>query len=140
MFGWTAVTNLIEPGGLLLVLIIFAWTPPHFWALAIDRKEERAQVGVPMLPVTHGDRFTRLHILLHGFVIRHITYALLDGAVGIDLPCGCVASRGDFSIYRLLFFSLKQVCQPYFSLFDRLPRFVIFVFGRGSLLYLLVDD
>ena len=50
LFGWTAVTNSVDPGGLLLVLIIFAWTPPHFWALALDRKEEYAEVGMPMLP------------------------------------------------------------------------------------------
>ncbi|MEE3174448.1 MAG: heme o synthase, partial [Pseudomonadota bacterium] len=62
LFGWTAVTNSIDPGGLLLVLIIFAWTPPHFWALALERKDEYADVGMPMLPVTHGEAFTRLHI------------------------------------------------------------------------------
>ncbi len=73
LFGWTAVTNSIEPGGLLLVLIIFAWTPPHFWALAIERKEEYAQVGVPMLPVTHGDSFTRLHILLYTVMLSAIS-------------------------------------------------------------------
>ena len=73
LFGWTAVTNSIEPGGLLLVLIIFAWTPPHFWALAIDRKEEYAEVGVPMLPVTHGDRFTRVNILLYTILLSPIS-------------------------------------------------------------------
>ena len=73
LFGWTAVTNAIEPGGLLLVLIIFAWTPPHFWALAIERKEEYAEVGVPMLPVTHGDSFTRLHILLYTLMLSAIS-------------------------------------------------------------------
>ena len=69
LFGWTAVTNSIDPGGLLLVLIIFAWTPPHFWALALERKEEYAEVGVPMLPVTHGEQFTRLHILLYTVIL-----------------------------------------------------------------------
>ncbi len=73
LFGWTAVTNSIEPGGLLLVLIIFAWTPPHFWALAIERKEEYAEVGVPMLPVTHGESFTRLHILLYTVMLSAIS-------------------------------------------------------------------
>ena len=67
--GWTAVTNSVDPGGLLLVLIIFAWTPPHFWALALERKEEYADVGMPMLPVTHGDAFTRLHILLYTILL-----------------------------------------------------------------------
>ena len=69
LFGWTAVTNSIDPGGILLVLIIFAWTPPHFWALALDRKDEYAEVGVPMLPVTHGEPFTRLHILLYTVIL-----------------------------------------------------------------------
>ena len=59
LFGWTAVTNSVDPGGLLLVLIIFAWTPPHFWALALDRKDEYAEVGMPMLPVTHSQPKTR---------------------------------------------------------------------------------
>lgn len=69
LFGWTAVTDSIGAGGLLLVFIIFVWTPPHFWALALDRKEEYAKVGVPMLPVTHGESYTRLHILLYTIVL-----------------------------------------------------------------------
>lgn len=73
LFGWTAVTNSVDPGGLLLVLIIFAWTPPHFWALALDRKEEYASVDIPMLPVTHGDAFTRLHILLYTIILVVVT-------------------------------------------------------------------
>ena len=80
LLGWTAVTGEIHPHGLLLVLIIFAWTPPHFWALAIHRKEEYASVGIPMLPVTHGNRFTALHILLYTllmFVITLLPYATL---------------------------------------------------------------
>jgi protoheme IX farnesyltransferase len=54
---------------LLLFLIIFAWTPPHFWALALYRKNEYAKAGIPMLPVTHGDRFTRLHVLLYTVIL-----------------------------------------------------------------------
>lgn len=69
LFGWAAVTNSIDPGGLLLVLIIFAWTPPHFWALALERKDEYANVGMPMLPVTHGEAHTRLHILLYTILL-----------------------------------------------------------------------
>ncbi len=65
LLGWTAVTGAIEPHSLLLVLIIFTWTPPHFWALAIHRKKEYAKAGVPMLPVTHGEAFTKLQILLY---------------------------------------------------------------------------
>ena len=73
LLGWTAVTGEVHAHGLLLVLIIFAWTPPHFWALAIHRKEEYAAVGIPMLPVTHGNRFTALHILLYTILMFLIT-------------------------------------------------------------------
>ena len=73
LLGWTAVTGEIHGHGLLLVLIIFACTPPHFWALAIHRKEEYAAVGIPMLPVTHGNRFTALHILLYTILMFLIT-------------------------------------------------------------------
>ncbi len=69
LLGWTAVTGQIEAQGLLLVLIIFAWTPPHFWALAIHRRAEYAKVDIPMLPVTHGVRYTKLHILLYTFIL-----------------------------------------------------------------------
>ena len=69
LLGWTAVTNEIHGYALLLVLIIFAWTPPHFWALAIHRKDDYAKVGIPMLPVTHGDKYTRLHILLYTIIL-----------------------------------------------------------------------
>jgi len=73
LLGWTAVTGEIHGHALLLVLIIFAWTPPHFWALAIARKEEYAAVGIPMLPVTHGVAFTKLHILLYTIIMFLIT-------------------------------------------------------------------
>jgi len=65
VLGWTAVTNHVDPNALLLFLIIFVWTPPHFWALAIARRDEYARVGIPMLPVTHGVEYTRLHVLLY---------------------------------------------------------------------------
>mgnify|MGYP001811868044 CR=1 FL=1 len=82
LFGWAAVSNSLEPGALLLVLIIFAWTPPHFWALALDRKEEYARVNVPMLPVTHGEHYTRLHILFYTLILVAIT--LLPFAIGMS--------------------------------------------------------
>ena len=83
LLGWTAVTGHIEPDALLLVLIIFAWTPPHFWALAIHRKEEYAKVGIPMLPVTHGEKFTKLHILLYTVILIAITvFPFLTGMSG----------------------------------------------------------
>jgi protoheme IX farnesyltransferase len=69
VLGWAAVTGEISSDALLLFLIIFAWTPPHFWALALYRKKEYAKAGVPMLPVTHGDRFTRLHVLLYTLIL-----------------------------------------------------------------------
>jgi len=73
LLGWTAVTGEIHGHALLLVLIIFAWTPPHFWALAIHRREEYAAVDIPMLPVTHGVMFTKLHILLYTLIMFAIT-------------------------------------------------------------------
>lgn len=82
LLGWTAVTGEIHGHALLLVLIIFAWTPPHFWALAIHRKEEYAAVGVPMLPVTHGVQFTALHIFLYTILMVLIT--LLPFATGLS--------------------------------------------------------
>ena len=69
VLGWTAVTGDLSADALLLFLIIFAWTPPHFWALALYRKNEYAKAGIPMLPVTHGDRFTRLHVLLYTVIL-----------------------------------------------------------------------
>lgn len=73
ILGWTAVTGEIHSNALLLFLIIFLWTPPHFWALAIARKEEYAKVGIPMLPVTHGEAYTRLNILLYTILLVVIT-------------------------------------------------------------------
>ena len=73
VLGWAAVTGEVASDALLLFLIIFAWTPPHFWALALYRKNEYAQAGVPMLPVTHGDRFTRLHVLFYTVILVAVT-------------------------------------------------------------------
>jgi len=73
LLGWTAVTNQVDPDALLLVLIIFAWTPPHFWALAIARHEDYAKADIPMLPVTHGEKYTRLHILLYTIIMIVVT-------------------------------------------------------------------
>lgn len=73
LLGWTAMTNAITPEGCLLFLIIFAWTPPHFWALALYRREEYAEAGVPMLPVTHGEAFTKLQILLYTYILVAVT-------------------------------------------------------------------
>lgn len=69
LLGWASVTNTIEPNALLLVLIIFIWTPPHFWALAIYRKDDYAKQSIPMLPVTHGVAFTKLQIVLYTIIL-----------------------------------------------------------------------
>lgn len=73
ILGWTAVTNEVHSGALLMFLIVFVWTPPHFWALAIARKEEYAKVDIPMLPVTHGEAYTRLNILLYTILLSLVT-------------------------------------------------------------------
>jgi len=73
VLGWTAVTNSLDPNALLLFLIIFIWTPPHFWALAIHRRDDYAKVNIPMLPVTHGTEYTRLQILLYTILLVVIT-------------------------------------------------------------------
>jgi protoheme IX farnesyltransferase len=75
LLGWTAVTDSIDPHGLLLVLIIYTWTPPHFWALAIHRRDDYAKVNLPMLPVTHGIEFTKYAIL--GYTILMILVTIL---------------------------------------------------------------
>ena len=73
LLGWVAVSGHVSAEPLLLVLIIFAWTPPHFWALAIHRKEEYAKADIPMLPVTHGERYTTLHILLYTLIVLAVS-------------------------------------------------------------------
>lgn len=69
ILGWAAMTNTVSPESLIMFLIIFAWTPPHFWSLALYRREEYARVGMPMLPVTHGEEFTLLHIVLYTVIL-----------------------------------------------------------------------
>ncbi len=73
VLGWTAVTGQVDPHALLLFLIVFTWTPPHFWALAIHRRQEYAWVDIPMLPVTHGVKFTRLQILLYTILLLAVS-------------------------------------------------------------------
>ena len=74
VLGWAAVTGEVTADALLLFLIIFCWTPPHFWALALYRRREYAQAGIPMLPVTHGERFTRLHILFYTALLAGVSF------------------------------------------------------------------
>jgi heme o synthase len=102
LLGWTAVTGQIDGHALLLVLIIFAWTPPHFWALAIHRREEYAAVSIPMLPVTHGVAFTKLHILLYTILMFLIT--LLPYATRMSGPLyllGAVVLGGGFLYWAI---------------------------------------
>ena len=126
LFGWTAVTNSIEPGGLLLVLIIFAWTPPHFWALALDRIEEYRKVDVPMLPVTHGERYTRWHIFFYTvmlFAISLLPFAI--GMSGVVYLVGATVLGGGFLYWAVVL------------LIGRNPRAPIQTF-RYSIIYLMV--
>lgn len=102
VLGWTAVTNQLDPHALLLFLIIFAWTPPHFWALAIYRREDYASAEIPMLPVTHGVEFTRLHILLYTvmlFIVTLLPY--ITYMSGVMYLCGAVALGGGFLYYAV---------------------------------------
>ena len=82
LFGWTAVTGAVEPGGLLLLAIVFVWTPPHFWALALDRRADYENVDVPMLPITHGDAYTRRQVLY--YTIALCATSLLPFAIGMS--------------------------------------------------------
>ena len=85
LLGWASVTNTIEPNALILVLIIFIWTPPHFWALAIYRKDDYAKQSIPMLPVTHGVAFTKLQIVLYTIILFLVSLfpyiVLMSGAL-----------------------------------------------------------
>lgn len=113
LFGWTAVTNSVDPGGLLLVLIIFAWTPPHFWALALDRKDEYAEVGMPMLPVTHGEPFTRLHILLYTIIL--VLASVLPFVIGMSgwlYLAGALALGGGFLYWAIVLMLNKNPKAP----------------------------
>lgn len=103
LLGWVAVSGEIEPNSLLLVLIIFAWTPPHFWSLAIYKRKEYSLAGVPMLPVTHGVAFTRLQILLYTLLLI-LTTALpfVTGMSGIVYLLGVAALN-----LRMLMFALQ---------------------------------
>jgi protoheme IX farnesyltransferase len=82
LLGWTSITNQLDPQALLLVLIIFTWTPPHFWALAIYRQEEYQNAEIPMLPVTHGIQFTKLNIYLYTILLWVVS--ILPFVVGMS--------------------------------------------------------
>ena len=104
LLGWTSISGQADPHSLLLVLIIFAWTPPHFWALALHRKAEYARADIPMLPVTHGDAFTRLQILLYT-VLMVLTTLLpfVTGMSGLIYIAGVMLLNARFGwfVYQL---------------------------------------
>lgn len=100
ILGWAAMNNVVAPESLIMFLIIFAWTPPHFWALALYRREEYAKVGMPMLPVTHGEAFTLLHILLYTVILVAVSlmpYGL--GMSGIIYLVAAIILNGIFLAY-----------------------------------------
>ena len=112
LLGWAAISNTIDPYALLLVLIIFVWTPPHFWALAIYRKDEYAKESIPMLPVTHGVAFTKLQIVLYTiilFIVSILPYIVLMSG-GIYLISAVILSS------MFMYFSIKL----YFSSDDEI--------------------
>jgi len=124
VLGWAAVTGEISSDALLLFLIIFAWTPPHFWALALYRKQEYARAGVPMLPVTHGDRYTRLHVLLYTMLLTAI--CLLPFATGMSGMIYLVSALALNAVF------LAYAIELYVNYSDRLARRTF----RYSILYL----
>jgi protoheme IX farnesyltransferase len=131
LLGWTAVTGQVEAGALLLFLIIFIWTPPHFWALAIHRRQDYAKANIPMLPVTHGVEFTRLHILLYTVMLFLVTLLpFLIGMSGSLYLAGAVLLGGRFLWYALRLFASAD---------DRwaMPAFgfsIVYLFGLFTVL------
>jgi heme o synthase len=109
LLGWSAVTGTIEPDALVLVLIIFAWTPPHFWALAIHRKDEYAKSGVPMLPVTHGEFVTKVHIIVYTVMLVIVSvFPYFSGMSGLlYLASALVLGFGFLAWSGLLMFKPK---------------------------------
>jgi protoheme IX farnesyltransferase len=105
LLGWTAVTGEVNTEALLLFLIIFIWTPPHFWALAIKRREEYAKTGIPMLPVTHGVEFTKIHIVLYTLML--LAVSLLPFIIkmsGLIYLAGAVALGIGFIYYAIVLY------------------------------------
>jgi protoheme IX farnesyltransferase len=102
VLGWVAVTGEVHAHALLLFLIIFTWTPPHFWALAIARREDYAKVDIPMMPVTHGVEFTRLQILFYTVLLVIVSLLpYLTGMSGLVYLAGALIFGGIFLYYAL---------------------------------------
>jgi heme o synthase len=109
LLGWCAMTNEVHPYALLLALIIYVWTPPHFWALAIARREEYAKVNIPMLPVTHGPEFTRLQILLYTILLMCVTLLpYLTGMSGLIYLVSAILLGLAFIYYAVLMMRKKD--------------------------------
>ena len=125
LLGWTAVTNQVHPYALLLVLIIFVWTPPHFWALAIFRRDDYSRAQVPMLPVTHGVEYTRWHVLFYTVLLVIATLLpYLAGMSGLFYLGGALVLGAGF-----LYYAVKLLSPP-----DE--RFAMRVFNY-SIVYLM---
>ena len=109
LLGWCAMTGEVHPYALLLAVIIFVWTPPHFWALAIARREEYAKVNIPMLPVTHGPAFTRLQILLYTILLFCVTLLpYLTGMSGLIYVASAFLLDTGFIYYAILMMRNKD--------------------------------
>ncbi|MFC1795514.1 heme o synthase [Pseudomonadota bacterium] len=113
VLGWTAVTGAADPNALILFLIIYVWTPPHFWALAIHRRHDYAAVDIPMLPVTHGVRFTRWHILFYTILLVLVTtLPYLTGMSGLLYLAGVTVLNIGFLWYALRLLSTNDEGLP----------------------------
>jgi protoheme IX farnesyltransferase len=134
VLGWAAVTGQVSHEALLLFLIIFAWTPPHFWALALYRKKEYAKAGVPMLPVTHGDKFTRLHVLLYTIILYAVS--LLPFAVGMS---GWIYLVCALTLGGVFLFYAVQICLHYSDALARRTFRYSIVYLSTLFLFLLID-
>lgn len=109
VLGWVAITNSVDPNSLLLFLIIFIWTPPHFWALAIHRRDEYAKVDIPMLPVTHGIDFTRLQILFYTILLIAVSVLpYVTRMSGVFYLVGALALGMGFLFYAIQLMRLED--------------------------------
>ena len=106
VLGWTAVTGEVSVDALLLFLIIFTWTPPHFWSLALYRRKEYAKAGVPMLPVTHGERYTRRQVLLYTLILFAVSLLpFWTRMSGLIYVASAVVLGGIFVAYAVRLYS-----------------------------------
>jgi len=113
ILGWAAVTNTIDPHALILFLIVFTWTPPHFWALAIARRDEYAKVGIPMLPVTHGIAYTRFQILLYTILLVLVTLLpYLTGMSGFIYLFAAIALNAVFMYHSVSLLRARRADMP----------------------------